>query len=238
MKVPASHRVTDPHTSASQSRTDRPLQTVRDRVTAIGAPQPEKAAQAVGDFFGLPPLGTADLGNFAIALVVFLIAVLVTRLLSRRLEGWLERSVAPKISDAKNGPVLPSKEVAAGLGAVAALALLTIAAAAYRWPPYSALMFDLAIAVTAAVAAWRLALAFRMSRSGALAIAFACGFLVLTRRYEQLSFVQRSLDNFAVSFGGTRISLLNVLGAIFTGVLLYAWSAWPTMAQKPLFATY
>ena len=48
------------------------------------------------------------------------------------------------------------------------------------------------------------------------------GFVVLTRRFEQLAFVQRSLDGFAIRLGSTRISLLDLLSALFAGVVLYA----------------
>lgn len=184
--------------------------------------RPPDAAQAVGDFFGLPPFARVELGDLTIATVLVIGVVLVARFLAARLERWLEHSVAPRLAEADIGRELPSGQVAAGVSAFVAVALLTVVAAAHAWPPYSALLFDLAIPLVSAIAAWRLALAFRLSRSAALAVAVACGFVVLTRRYEQLQFVQRSLDAFAVSFGSTRISLLDIIGLLFTGVLLYA----------------
>ncbi|MXO75855.1 mechanosensitive ion channel [Altererythrobacter aerius] len=102
------------------------------------------------------------------------------------------------------------------------MAFLTIAAAGHDWPPYSSLLFDLAIPLAAAVAARRIALALNVSPSAALAIAAVCGFWVLSSRYDQLEWVQRSLDGFALSFGETRFSLLDLLSVGFAGVVLYA----------------
>ena len=186
------------------------------------APPTEVAARAVGNFFGLPGFASADMGDLAAAAGIIIAVPLVARFSADRLCRCLERSVVPKFTMAENQRLPQSRHLAAAIAAIFAVALLTIAAAASAWPPYSMLLFDLAIPLASAVAAWRIALAFRLSRSGALAIAFMAGFVVLTRRYEQLGFVQRSLDGFAVSFGGTRISLLDVLGLIFAGVVLYS----------------
>lgn len=189
---------------------------------ATDAPITEEAAEAVGDFFGLPPLAAAELGDLAITVAVFIATILVVRWLSNRLRRWLERSIVPKFGTADDKPSLPSKHPAAAIAAVAAVALLIIVAAAYDWPPYSQLLFDLAITLASAVAVWRLAHAFSLAGSAALAIAVICGLWVLTSRYEQLNFVERSLDGFAVTFGATRISLLDILGVLVAGVVLYA----------------
>ena len=58
---------------------------------AISAPTAEETATAVGDFFGLPPLATADLGFLAIAAVIIAAIALVARFFSRWLCRWLER---------------------------------------------------------------------------------------------------------------------------------------------------
>lgn len=189
---------------------------------ATKAPTTEEAAQAVGDFFGLPPLASADLGDLAIAGAIVAAIFLLGRWLASRLCRWLERRVAPKLEAAEHKRVLPSKHAASAISAIVAVALLTMAAAARDWAPYPLLLFDLAIPLASAMAVWRLALAFRLSGSAALAIAFICGFAVLTRRYEQLAFVRKSLDGFAVTFGETNISLLDILGVAFAGVVLYA----------------
>jgi potassium-dependent mechanosensitive channel len=185
-------------------------------------PPTEEAAQAVGNFFGLPPLSTADVGDLAAVAGIVLAVLLLARLLAKWLCRWLERTIVPRFTAAEHQRLPQSEHFAAAVAGLGALALLTIAAAAYRWAPYSNLLFDLAIAMTAALAARRLALAFSVSGSAATAIAAVCGFAVLTRRYEQLAFVQRSLDGFAVTFGEINISLLDVLSILFAGVVLYA----------------
>lgn len=183
---------------------------------------PADAATAVGDFFGLPPLATADLGHLAIAVGITLVVALLARFLARKLRAWLDRTVVPRLEVAENKLPVGSAHMAAGLAALAAIALLQMAVAAYEWPAYSELLFDVAITLAAAVLAWRLALAFGVSGSVALALAFLCGFWVLSDRYEQLSWVERSLDGFAVSLGETRVSLLDLLSLAFAGVVLYA----------------
>ncbi|HUG45373.1 MAG TPA: hypothetical protein VMK31_02525, partial [Sphingomicrobium sp.] len=148
----------------------------------------EEAAEAVGVFFGLPPLAAADLGDLAITIAVFMVTILVVRLLSNRLHRWLERSIVPRFGTADDKPPLRSKHTAAASAAVAAVAVLIIVAAAHDWPPYSKLLFDLAIPLASALAVWRLALAFNLAGSAALAIAVICGLWALTSRYERLDF--------------------------------------------------
>ncbi len=189
---------------------------------AISAPTAEETATAVGEFFGLPPLAAADLGLLAVATGIIIAIAVATRFLSRWLCRWLERSVSPKLEAAEHQRVLPSRHAASAVAAVGAIALLTIAAAAHDWPPYSLLLFDLAIPLASALAAWRVALAFGLSGSAALAIAIICGSLILTGRYEQLDFVEKSLDGLAVTLGETRISLLDILNLAFAAVVLYA----------------
>ncbi|WP_324749812.1 mechanosensitive ion channel domain-containing protein [Sphingomonas sp. LY54] len=189
---------------------------------AVNQPASEAAANAVGDFFGLPPVASADFGDMAIAFGLVAAIFLLVRWMSRRLRRWLDAKVAPKLEGAQHQRVLASNHAASAIGAIAGIILLTMAAAAHDWLPYSMLLFDLAIPLASALAAWRVALAFNVPESGALAIAFICGFAVLTRRYEQLDFVERSLDGYAVTFGETEISLLDVLGVAFAGVVLYA----------------
>ncbi len=185
-------------------------------------PTTAETSRAVGDFFGLPPLSTADLGDLAIVIAILGVVVLSARWLAKWLHGWLERKIVPRFTTTENQRLPQSRHFAAGLAAIAAIALLLIAAAARAWPPYSKLLFDLSIPTVSAIAAWRLALAFNLSRSAAVAITAVCGFVVLTRRYEQLDFVERSLDRFAVTFGSTSISLLDVASFLFASVVLYA----------------
>lgn len=189
---------------------------------AISAPTVEESATALGDFFGLPPLAAADLGLLAMAAGIIAAIALVARFFSRWLCRWLERSVAPKLEAAEHQRVLPSKHAASAIAAVVAIVLLTVAGAAHDWPPYSVLLFDLAIPLASALAAWRAALAFGLSGSAALAIAIICGSVVLTGRYEQLDFVENSLDGLAVTLGETRISILDILNLAFAAVVLYA----------------
>jgi potassium-dependent mechanosensitive channel len=186
------------------------------------APTVDEATKAVGNFFGLPPFARADLGDLAIVAGVLLIVVVITRWLARSLGRWLDQTLVPKFATAEHQRLPQSRHLAAGIAAIVAVAALTVAAAAYNWPPYSMLLFDLAIPIGSALAAWRLASAFSLSPSGAIAIAIICGFVVLTRRYEQLDFVQRSLESFAITLGETRISLLDLLNALFAGIVLYA----------------
>ncbi len=181
-----------------------------------------EAATAVGDFFGLPPLATADVGLLALAAAIVAVIAMIGRFLALWIRRWLERSIAPKLEASDHRRVLPSGHVAAAVAAIGSVAMLTVASAAHGWPPYSMLLFDLAIPVASALAAWRVALALNLSRSAALAIAVVCGAVVLTQRYEQLEFVEKSLDGLAVAFGETRISLLDILGVAFAAVVLYA----------------
>lgn len=181
-----------------------------------------ETTKAVGDFFGLPPLNKADLGDTAIAAAILLAVALLARWLARWLCAWLERSVAPKFTMVEHQRLPQSAHMGRGLAAIVAVALLNVAAAAHEWRAYPMLLFDLGIPVAAAMVAWQFALVFKASRSAAWAIAIVCGFTVLTRRFEQLAFVQRSLDGFAVTFGSTRISLLDLLSVLFAGVVLYA----------------
>lgn len=203
-------------------------------VSSSAGPIPEEAAQAVGNFFGLPPLSTAHAGPLAAAAAIIVVVVLVARLLANWLSRWLERTVVPKFSAAENQRLPQTGHFAAALANIGALALLTIAAAAHEWPPYSNLLFDIAIAIAAAVAARRLALAFSISPSAAMAIAIVAGFAVLVRRYEQLAFVEKSLDSLAVSFGATRISLLDIVSLIFAGIVLYAVARMANRGAKAL----
>jgi len=189
---------------------------------ASSAPTSNEAVEAVGDFFGLPPFASAEFGELALAFGILVVTYLIARWLSGRMCGWLDRTVAAKIEEADPKRVLPSNHLAATIAAVLAIAILTIASAWHDWPPYSELLFDFAIPFVAAIAAWRLALTFNVSGSAALAVATLCGFAVLTRRYERLDFVERSLDGLAVTFGETRISVLDIIGAIVAGVVLYA----------------
>ena len=189
---------------------------------SISTPTPEEAGEAVGNFLGLPPFAGADLPHLAAAAGVLILIFLLARLIARKFAGWLDRVVAPKIDSAEHKLAFPSKHVAWTLSALAAAALLSLAASAYPWPAYSALLFDLAISLAAAMVAWRIAKAFNLAPSLALAIAIICGFQVLAARYEQLDWVGRSLDSFAVTFGESRISLLDLVNLTFAGVILYA----------------
>jgi potassium-dependent mechanosensitive channel len=185
-------------------------------------PTSDEAAEAVGNFLGLPPLRAADLGGLAAAAVLVLIVFFLGRFLAGRLCKWLDRVVAPKLDLADRSFTLASRHVASAIAALAAIALLTIAAAAYEWPPYASLLFDATIAFAAAFAVFQVALAFGLSGSAGAAIAAVTGIAVLASRYEQLDWLARSLDRFAISFGETRISLLDLLNLILAGIVLYA----------------
>lgn len=189
---------------------------------AISAPTAEEAGNAVGNFLGLPPLAAADLGQLAVAVAIAAAIGLVAHFLTRKLCGWLERTVVPRLDLAGHAVSGASRHFAGAITAVAAIAFLTMAAAAHDWPAYSDLIFDLAIPVAAAVAARRVALAVNAAPSAARAIAVICGFWVLSSRYEQLDWVGKSLDGFAISFGKTTISLLDVLNLGFAAIVLYA----------------
>lgn len=188
----------------------------------MSAATAREAARAVGDFVGLPPLAAVDLGHLAAAAGIVAATALIARFLSGRLDRWLQASVMPKFDVAEHKIHIASNHLAAALAAVAAVAILNMAVLSYGWPPYSHLLFDITIALSAAIAAWRLAFAFNISPSGALALAVVSGFLVLSSRYEQLAGVERSLDGLAASLGGTRISLLDVFNFAFAAVVLYA----------------
>ena len=189
---------------------------------SIIAPTPDQAGQAVGNFLGLPPLRTADVTNLAVTTAAIVLVILLVRLLSSRLCAWLERVVAPRVEASDSSREFPAGIVASAIAILVGLIVLNIIASAFGWPPYSTLLFDLAISSSAALAAWRVAKALNLSPSFALAIALICGFLVLASRYEQLAWVGKSLDAFAVSLGESRVSLLDLLNLGFAGVILYA----------------
>src|SRR5690606_35789441 len=188
---------------------------------AVVAITPEEAAEAVGNFLGLPPLAAADFTHLALAAVTVAAIASAAHLVRGRICGWLDRVVSPKLGF-DDRISIGSKHMAAAIATLGALALLRLVFAAYRWPDYSELLFDIAIAATAALVAWHLSKAFKVSRSVALALAFICGFWVLSDRYEQLGWVENSLDGFAVSLGATRLSLLDLASVAFAAVVLYA----------------
>ena len=92
-----------------------------------------EATKAVGDFFGLPPLNKADLGDTAIAAAILLVVALLARWLARWLCAWLERSVAPKFTMVEHQRLPQSAHMGRGLAAIVAVALLNVASAAHDW---------------------------------------------------------------------------------------------------------
>lgn len=189
---------------------------------AITPPSLAQAGETIGAFLGLPPPKGADLPHLAGAAAVSLALFLLARLVVGRLESWLDRRVAPRFALAEHRHPFPSRKLAAAMAALAALVALDLVAAAYAWPAYSALLFDISVTIAVAALVWNFAGALHFTTSTRLALALVSDVHVLATRYERLHWMRQSLDSLAVSIGETRISLLDIINIVLAAVVLYA----------------
>lgn len=179
----------------------------------------EQASSTVGDFVGLPPIRDADLGLLAIAAGLIVAVYLASRYLARPIRRWLEKRVV--LSAERFGKV-ENRYLGSGISALIAFFAIAIIAAIRPWPPYSELLFDVALASVLGLAVFRLVRGAQPSGTLAMAAAIVAGGLTLSNRYERLDRVRESLAEIAVGLGGTRISALDMLNLLLGGIVLYA----------------